>query len=154
MKNIVIGIVVVGLIAVGLALSPTPIRNSKNHTAVASVTLYKSPTCSCCVQYTKYLREHNYDVDVVLTDDMEALRARYNISDDMSSCHTMIVGDYFVEGHIPLEAVDKLIAEAPDVDGISLPAMPAGSPGMPGTKSEPFVIYELTKGIAKEFMSI
>ena len=72
----------------------------------------------------------------------------------MESCHTAIFGDYFVEGHVPIEAVNKLLEEKPDIDGIALPEMPSGSPGMPGPKLEPFKIYSIKDGQASEFLSL
>ena len=53
----------------------------------------------------------------------------------MQSCHTTIMGKYFIEGHVPLQAVNKLLKEQPDIDGIALPGMPIGTPGMPGEKA-------------------
>ncbi|TIP81265.1 MAG: CopG family transcriptional regulator, partial [Mesorhizobium sp.] len=38
-----------------------------------------------------------------------------------------------------------LLSDRPDIAGISLPGMPAGSPGMVGGKTEPFTIYGVTK---------
>jgi hypothetical protein len=46
-----------------------------------------------------------------------------------------------VEGHVPIGPVKRLLSERPAIRGISLPGMPDGSPGMTGTKTEPFVIY-------------
>jgi len=46
-----------------------------------------------------------------------------------------------VVGHVPAEAVEKLLSERPNVRGISLPGMPPGSPGMPGPREEPLTIY-------------
>jgi hypothetical protein len=61
---------------------------------------------------------------------------------------------YFLEGHVPLEAVGKLLNIRPAVDGIALPGMPAGSPGMGGVKTEPFTIYSSTNGVASVFMRL
>ena len=61
---------------------------------------------------------------------------------------------YFIEGHVPFEAVNKLLKEQPDIDGIALPGMPIGTPGMPGDKDEPFVIYQLKDGKSSVFMTI
>jgi hypothetical protein len=61
---------------------------------------------------------------------------------------------YFLEGHVPLEAVGKLLNIGPAVDGIALPGMPAGSPGMGGVKTEPFTIYSSTNGVASVFMRL
>jgi hypothetical protein len=70
------------------------------------------------------------------------------------SCHTSIVEGYFVEGHVPLEAVGKLLNIRPAVDGIALPGMPAASPGMGGVKTEPFTIYSSVNGVASVFMRL
>jgi len=62
---------------------------------------------------------------------------------------------YFVEGHIPIEAIQKLLTEKPDIDGIALPGMPSGSPGMPGFKISPFKIHSVKNGEDKGiFMEI
>ncbi len=72
----------------------------------------------------------------------------------MGSCHTAVIADYFVEGHVPIEAVEKLLSEKPDVDGIALPGMPQGSLGMSGQKTAAFRIYALSAGTASEFMTM
>ena len=72
----------------------------------------------------------------------------------MQSCHTSIIGDYYVEGHVPVEAIRKLLDERPSIDGIALPGMPQGSPGMSGEKAEPFVIYAITGGAVEEFVTL
>lgn len=62
------------------------------------------------------------------------------------SCHTALINDYFVEGHVPIEAIDKLLTEKPKIKGIALPGMPSGSPGMSGFKLEKWKIYSLDNG--------
>lgn len=119
-----------------------------------TATMYKSPTCGCCVGYTGFLKEDGYSVNIEETSDMDSVKQTYNIPSSMQSCHTSIIGDYFVEGHIPLEIIDKLLAEKPDLDGIALPGMPSGSPGMPGLKTEEFIIYGLKDGEVSEFARI
>ncbi len=72
---------------------------------------------------------------------------QYKILPDMRSCHTAIIENYFAEGHMPSGAIMKLVKERPAIDGFALPGMPAGSPGMPGPKTEKFIIYALTDGV-------
>ncbi|MFW0861977.1 MAG: DUF411 domain-containing protein [Candidatus Komeilibacteria bacterium] len=108
------------------------------------VTVYKSPTCGCCVNYISILKQAGYEVETVKTENMAAIKDKYGISEDMESCHTSVFEDYVVEGHVPLSVVDKLLTEKPDIRGIALPDMPAGSPGMAGFKREPFKIYALS----------
>jgi hypothetical protein len=65
---------------------------------------------------------------------------------ELQSCHTAIIEGYVVEGHVPIDVVERLLAERPAIRGISLPGMPAGSPGMGGQKVDPFTIYQITDG--------
>ncbi len=85
---------------------------------------------------------------------MTSVREYYQIPEGMESCHTAIINGYFVEGHVPVAAIKKLLEEKPNIDGIALPGMPSGSPGMPGQKNEAFHIYALSDGKSSEFMTI
>ena len=109
------------------------------------VELFYSPNCGCCVQYISYLNSNHFDVSASKTNYVESVKEELNIPSEMWSCHTSKIGNYFVEGHVPVEAVQKLLDEQPDIDGIALPGMPSGSPGMPGAKSH-FTIYSVKDG--------
>lgn len=116
------------------------------------MTIYKSPQCGCCVGYSHFMEKQGFEVELVSTNDMEAVKKRFNIPKNMQSCHTTVVGNYFVEGHVPIEAVNRLLEEKPDIDGIALPNMPSGTPGMPGLKVGDYKIYSLSDGIEQEWM--
>jgi hypothetical protein len=118
------------------------------------VIVYKSPDCGCCLGYIEELKREGYRVKVENRDDMSTIKDQYNIPEDMESCHTSVFDRYFVEGHVPFQAVNKLLTEEPAIDGISLPDMPAGSPGMPGEQNEAFDVYQLSAGEASEYLSI
>ena len=85
---------------------------------------------------------------------IHTIKQKYSIPLEMQSCHTTIIDKYFIEGHVPLEAINKLLKERPDIDGLALPGMPIGTPGMPGDKEEPYVIYQLVDGNFSVFMTI
>ena len=89
-------------------------------------------------------------------EDMAEFRARHMIPDDMASCHTAILKEsgYFVEGHIPVAAIDMLIALKIGLDGIALPGMPLGSPGMGGVPEGPLEIWALLDGSAVPFLTM
>lgn len=118
------------------------------------VTVFKSPSCGCCVGYSSFLEQEGYEVEIVETNDMASIKQKYGIPRQMESCHTTIIGDYFVEGHVPKEALEKLLTEKPAIDGIALPNMPAGTPGMPGVKKEPYRIFSLNNGEITDFVII
>ncbi|MEX1106480.1 MAG: DUF411 domain-containing protein [Ilumatobacteraceae bacterium] len=69
-----------------------------------------------------------------MTDDPERalFRASMGIPDSVASCHTAVVDGYAIEGHVPAEAISRLVAERPDAAGLALPGMPGDSPGMGG----------------------
>lgn len=147
-KNLVLAGTLVFIIIVGIVIT------SNNGVEGTPVTMYKSPTCGCCVGHAGFLENNNFDVEIIPSSNLEIIKSNYNIPSEMRSCHTSVIGDYFIEGHMPLEAINKLLAEQPDIDGIALPGMPTGSPGMPGAKSQEWIIYQLKDGVYSEFMRI
>ena len=122
--------------------------------ARAAITLYKSPGCGCCGGHAEHLRTAGYAVREIEAPDLAAVKARHQVPAPMKGCHTALVEGYVVEGHVPAEAVDRLLAERPNIRGIALPGMPDGSPGMSGTKREPFVIYAFGAGTPTVFARI
>ncbi len=118
------------------------------------VTVYQSPGCNCCTKYVAYLKEEGLQVNVIYFKDGDSLREKYSVPQNLRSCHITIVEAYFVEGHMPVEVILKLLEEKPDIDGITLPGMPSGSPGMPSEMTEAFTIYALVDGKSSEFMTI
>ncbi len=120
------------------------------------IDIYKSTTCGCCLIYLQYFDgKTKPKVNEINVQDLNSIRNQYGVPLELQSCHTTIIGDYFVEGHIPLEAVEKLLKENPDIKGIAMPGMPSGSPGMPGQKYGDFIIYAVNHdGNYSEFMRI
>ncbi len=119
-----------------------------------AVTVYKTATCGCCANYVTYLERSGLEVDAVNVPSLGDIKKQYSIPSDLQSCHTTVIGDYVVEGHVPVEAISKLMSEKPAIRGIGMAGMPSGSPGMPGAK-EPFFIYELTEaGKGSLFMEL
>ena len=119
-----------------------------------NVEVFKTPSCGCCYGYVLFLEKEKFNVKQTDMRSLHSIKKKYNIPLEMQSCHTTIMGQYFIEGHVPLQAVNKLLKEQPDIDGIALPGMPIGTPGMPGEKEEPYVIYQLIDGKFSVFMTI
>ncbi len=120
-----------------------------------SAIVYRSSTCGCCANYIKYLRQAGVTVQEKLTSDMGAIKRELGIPRELESCHTTVIDNYKVEGHIPLEAIEKLVSEKPAMAGIGMPGMPSGSPGMPGAKYGLFEISSFgADGSVAEFVSL
>ena len=156
-KAIIIGLVIVGIaVAAFWASSGNDTQKSVVNELLGGekVVVYKSPTCGCCEAYSSYLKSEGITVDVQNVADLNVIKERFNIPLNLQSCHTMEVGGYVVEGHVPLEVVEKLLAEKPQIQGGALPGMPSGSPGMPGLKTAPFAIYTLGGAEGEIYMTI
>lgn len=110
-----------------------------------TVTLFKSPNCGCCSGHAAALEAAGFTVTIEETTDLPTVKQSLGIPQSGESCHTSVIDDYVVEGHVPLEAIEKLLRERPDIAGIGLPGMPIGTPGMPGPKVAPYKIYQLTE---------
>ncbi len=119
---------------------PLPAVAAPTHTV-----LYKNPECSCCEGYAAYLRQNGFEVEVNATNDLAEISQKAGVPEKLQGCHTMFVEGYVVDGHVPVKVIRKLLSERPAIAGITLPGMPAGSPGMTGRKSEPFTIYAVNK---------
>ena len=108
-----------------------------------NATMYKQAYCSCCDGHADHLRANGFNVTVVEMQNMSQIKSKHGVPPEFEGCHTIEVGGYVVEGHVPAKIIRKLLKERPAIRGISLPGMPDGSPGMSGVKREPFVNYEL-----------
>ncbi len=120
------------------------------------IKIYKSLSCGCCDVYAHYfLGKGNSNTEIVNLQELTMLKKQYQIPKQLESCHTTIIGNYFVEGHVPLEAVERLLLEKPDIKGLAMPGMPSGSPGMLGAKGGVFVIYAVDHdGYYEEWMRL
>jgi len=149
---VVLAVLVGGLALMNYNFSKGPVDSALSG---ASAIVYRAPNCGCCGNYIGYLERRGITVEDKIVSDIEKVKSQYEIPEDMLSCHTTVIGGYVVEGHIPLEAVEKLLAEKPDIRGIAMPGMPSGSPGMPGGKRGPFEISALRQdGGTELFMSL
>ena len=74
-----------------------------------------------------YLRSNGATVEV--TDDPEraAYRASLGIPDNAASCHTAVVDRYAIEGHVPAEAIRRLLTERPAAAGLALSKLETAS---------------------------
>ena len=114
--------------------------------AQEAVAIWKSPDCGCCEAYAGYLRENGFAVTVHPTEDVAGMSRMAGIPDDLQGCHLGFVDAYVVSGHVPVETIRRLLTERPAVAGLTLPGMPAGTPGMTGSQSEPWTIYSIGNG--------
>lgn len=86
--------------------------------------VHHDPGCGCCT--------NGANVELSEDADRVSFRAAHGIDDAAASCHTAVVEGYAIEGHVPISAIQRLLADRPDAFGLALPGMPSDSPGMGG----------------------
>jgi hypothetical protein len=110
-----------------------------------TVTVYKSPTCGCCGDWVTHMRESGFPVEVKARANLRPVKQQVGVPEGLGSCHTAVVDNYVVEGHVPAAEVKRLLREAPDLRGVSVPGMPIGSPGMErGDRVDPYSVVGFT----------
>ena len=104
-----------------------------------TIKVVKSPTCGCCAKWIEHLQAAGFKVEVENSNDMARVKAAAGVPPAVQSCHTATIGDYVIEGHVPVETIVRLMRERPHVKGLAVPGMPVGSQGMEmGGRVDPY----------------
>ena len=114
----------------GKPAAPAPARQA--------ITIYKTATCGCCTKWVDHLKAAGFNPTVHVVENMSQSPITKGVPDALRSCHTATLEGYLVEGHVPADVIKQLLKEKPRVEGIAVPGMPAGSPGMESPTPEPY----------------
>ena len=108
--------------------------------------IYKSPSCGCCGNWVNHVKANGFQTEVHDVEDVNAIKAKHGVPEELYSCHTALADGYVFEGHIPSDLVTKVLKEKPKIVGIAAPGMPIGSPGMEmGSRKDPYKIIAFTR---------
>ncbi|KGJ90877.1 DUF411 domain-containing protein [Colwellia psychrerythraea] len=119
---------------------------SQTTTALPLLEVYKSPTCGCCEKWLSHIEQHGFSSKAYNQTDLSTFKSTKGIKPQYRSCHTAVSKDGFVfEGHVPAKFIHQFLAKPPKNSiGLSVPAMPIGSPGMEvGDKFMPYQVILL-----------
>ncbi len=117
------------LLAVGLLVVNVGVK-AENPGKPIDIEVHRSPSCTCCGKWLAHLKQNNFNVKDVVTEDVQAIKDKYGVTRDLASCHTALVGGYVVEGHVPANDIKTLLKTKPSIVGLAVPGMVNGSPGM------------------------
>lgn len=119
----------------------------------AEVVVYKSPACVCCETWVEHMQDAGFTLRVEDRTDLVALKHDIGVPGSLFSCHTAVLDGHVVEGHVPSSAVRRYLAAGAPGDGLSVPGMPAGSPGMPSPRPQPYDVFVFGGGEVTVFAS-
>jgi hypothetical protein len=117
------------------------------------ITVHKDPTCGCCSGWVEHVQKAGFKTKVWDTRDLDAVKRRLGVPDDLAACHTARLSGYVIEGHVPAVALRRLLVEKPKAAGLAVPGMPVGSPGMEGGKPEKYDVILFGPDGRRTYMS-
>lgn len=149
----------IGVAIAGCVDSDPPAAALDDPIAVERATQFQLSSCDCCDEYWSYVEESlDGDLTTEVLDDQQALedrKADLDVPAHCWSCHTLVIDGIVLEGHLPVEPIAQYLAADRKSIGLSLPGMPAGSPGMGGSKDETWTVYEFfADGTADPFTDV
>ncbi len=127
-----------------VALASAPAASALD---IGTVTVFKTPSCGCCVVWVDHMREAGFTVEVTDTNSLADVKRQAGVPEDLHTCHTAIVDGLVIEGHVPASTVQQVLADRKGLKGIAVPGMPIGSPGMevPGRAADAYDVIGFTE---------
>ena len=107
------------------------------------ITVYRDADCQCCHKWIEHLEKHQFEVVDKISSNMAQIKQQLGVPNNMASCHTAVIGDYVIEGHVPADDIKQLLIDKPQqIKGLSVPQMPVGTPGMEmGQRKDHFIVF-------------
>ena len=117
--------------------------------AAIDAVMYKNPTCSCCETYAAYLGKNGFKIEIKPSNDLDQIAARLGVPAQLRGCHTITIGNFVIEGFVPIDHIRKMSAEMSKIKGLAMPGMPMGIPNMgfdemPGMAKQTYTTYTFT----------
>ena len=116
-------------------------KSSRSQSTGPLISVFKTPTCSCCGKWVEHLKANGFTVKVQEVNNTAAYEKQYRVPPGMESCHTAVVNGYAIEGHVPATEIKRLLNEKPKLVGLAVPGMPLGSPGMEGARNDAYSVF-------------
>jgi hypothetical protein len=110
-----------------------------------TIVVYKDPSCGCCSAWAEALSGAGFAVELNDREDLATLKDEMGVPAEMQACHTATIDGYVLEGHVPIEAIQRLTRERPDITGLAVPGMPLGSLGMGEDPQAEYDVYAISK---------
>jgi hypothetical protein len=142
-----------GLVAMSSTLAAQTRGQARPAAAREQITVYKDKNCGCCGEWVKHMEANGFICNVNNVD-MRPIKAKYGVPEHLESCHTTVIRNYIVEGHVPAADIKKLLAASPkDIYGLTIPGMPASAPGMDNKPFQPYEVLSFDRaGRTKVYM--
>ena len=129
-SNLLNSLLFSGILIVNTFNAQESTAKNKENIDIPKVLSYRSASCSCCKKWVNHLRDNGLEVVDNIVENISEIKQHYNVPNNLRSCHSAKISNYTIEGHVPIESINKLFKEKPSIYGLAVPGMPHGSPGM------------------------
>jgi len=129
-SNLLNSLLFSGILIVNTFNAQESTAKNKENIDIPKVLSYRSASCGCCKKWVNHLQDNGLKVVDNIVEDVSVIKNQYQIPNNLRSCHSAQIANYMIEGHVPIESINKLFREKPNIKGIAVPGMPLGSPGM------------------------
>ena len=104
--------------------------------------VFRDPGCECCRGWARCLEEAGFDVHVEERPRTDPVRRSSGAPPELMGCHTAFYDRFAFEGHVPVAAIIRFLADPGLWRGLAVSGMPVGSPGME-VEGVPAQTYEI-----------
>jgi hypothetical protein len=132
--------VILGVSVAGLGSIAWWAAGGGGGSGLPTVNVWKAASCGCCGGWITHMRRAGFAVSVHELADVQPVKERRGVPEELQSCHTAVVAGYVIEGHVPAGDIRRLLEERPGAKGLAVAGMPSSAPGMDGPKER----YEVT----------
>ena len=129
-KNLLKTLLFSGFLIVNILNSQKSSAKIQDNIDIPIVFSYRYASFGCCKKWVNHLRQKGLEVADNIVEDVSGIKNQYKIPNNLRSCHSAKIGNYTIEGHVPIDSITKLFKEKPIISGIAVPGMPFGSPGI------------------------
>ena len=129
-RNLLNSLLFSGILIVNTFNAQESTAKNQENMDIPKVLSYRSASCGCCKKWVNHLRDNGLEVVDNIVEDVSVIKNQYQIPNNLRSCHSAQIANYTIEGHVPIQSINKLFKEKPNINGIAVPGMPLGSPGM------------------------
>ena len=129
-RNLLNSLLFSGILIVNTFNAQEGTAKNQENIDIPEVLSYRSASCGCCKKWVNHLRDNGLEVVDKIVEDVSVIKNQYQIPNNLRSCHSAQIANYMIEGHVPIESINKLFRENPNINGLAVPGMPLGSPGM------------------------
>ena len=113
---------------------------ARSRSAPVMAYVYSTPHLGCCEHWVAHLERNGFKVTTTSFDDLSLFKRNFGVPEKLWSCHTSLVDNFVIEGHVPADLIRRLREHPLDIAGLAVAGMPCGAPGLEGPNPQAYEV--------------